>query len=57
LAGFDVTTVGLNAQLENHLEDTLVGDQIDAAEIAAKIAQVDEKRCGELRTMVSSEVL
>jgi hypothetical protein len=48
--------VVLNEQLENHLEDTLMGDQIDAAEIAAKIAQVDEKRCGELRTLVSPEV-
>jgi hypothetical protein len=48
--------VVLNEQLENHLEDTLMGDQIDAAEIAAKIAQVEEKRCGELRPLVSSEV-
>jgi len=38
------------------LEDTLIGDQIDAAEIAAKIAQVDEKRCSELRALLPSEV-
>jgi hypothetical protein len=54
--GLRQSGIVLNEQLENHLEDTLMGDQIDAAEIAAKIAQVDEKRCGELRTLVSSEV-
>jgi Ca2+-binding EF-hand superfamily protein len=54
--GLRQSGVVLNEQLENHLEDTLMGDQIDAAEIAAKIAQVDEKRCGELRAVLSSEV-
>jgi hypothetical protein len=54
--GLRESGVVLNEQLENHLEDTLMGDQIDAAEIAAKIAQVDEKRCSELRALLPSEV-
>jgi len=54
--GLRQSGVVLNEQLENHLEDTLMGDQIDAAEIAAKIAQVDEKRCSELRALLPSEV-
>src|ERR1700680_804327 len=54
--GLRQSGVVLNEQLENHLEDTLMGDQIDAAEIAAKISQVDEKRCTELRALLPSEV-
>jgi hypothetical protein len=48
--------VVLNEQLENHLEDTLMGNEIEAADIAARIAQVDEKRCSELRALLPSEV-
>lgn len=54
--GLRQSGVVLNEQLEHHLEDTLIRDQIDAAEIAAKIAQVDEKRCSELRALLPSEV-
>lgn len=48
--------VVLNQQLENHLQDTLRGNEIDATDIAARIAQVDEKRCSELRALLPSEV-
>jgi hypothetical protein len=48
--------VVLNEQLENHLEDTLMGNEIEAADINAKITQVDEKRCSELRVLLPSEV-
>jgi len=48
--------VVLNKQLENHLEDTLMGNEIEATDIATRIAQVDEKRCRELRAMLPSEV-
>lgn len=54
--GLRQSGVVLNEQLENHLEDTLMGDQIDAEEIAAKIALVDERRCSELRALLPSEV-
>ena len=48
--------VVLNEQLENHLEDTLMGYEIEATDITARIAQVDEKRCSELRALLPSEV-
>jgi hypothetical protein len=48
--------VALNEQLENHLEDTLMSHEIEATDIAARIAGVDEKRCSELRPLVPSEV-
>ena len=54
--GLRQSGVVLNEQLENHLKDTLMGYEIDATDIAAKIAQVDEKRCSELRALLSSEV-
>jgi hypothetical protein len=46
----------LDEQLENRLEDTLMGDEIEATDITARIAQVDEKRCSELRPLLPSEV-
>lgn len=46
----------LNKQLENHLEDTLMGNEIEATDIAARIAQVDEQRSSELRALLPSEV-
>jgi hypothetical protein len=46
----------LNQQLENRLEDTLMGHEIEATDIAARIAQVDEKRCSALRALLPSEV-
>ena len=48
--------VVLNEQLENHLEDTLMGYEIEATDITARIAQVDEKRCSELRALLPPEV-
>lgn len=48
--------VVLNEQRENHLEDTLMGNEIEATDIAARIAQVDEKRCSELRALLPSKV-
>ncbi len=48
--------VVLNEQLENHLEDTLMGHEIEATDIAARIAQVDEKGCSALRALLPSEV-
>jgi hypothetical protein len=48
--------VALNEQLENHLEDTLMSHEIEAPDIAARIAGVDEKRCNELRPLLPSEV-
>ena len=48
--------VVLNEQLENHLEDTLMGYEIEVTDITARIAQVDEKRCSELRTLLPSGV-
>ena len=48
--------VVLNKQLENHLEDMLMGHEIEATDIAARIAQVDEQRCSELRALLPSEV-
>jgi len=48
--------VVLNEQLGNHLEDTLMGHEIEATDIAARITQVDEKRCSELRPLLPSEV-
>lgn len=48
--------VVLNEQLENHLEDTLMGYEIEATDITARIAQVDEKRCSELRPLLPSDV-
>jgi hypothetical protein len=46
----------LDEQLGNHLEDTLMGHEVEATDIAARIAQVDEKRCSELRFLLPSEV-
>ncbi len=48
--------VVLNEQLENHLEDTLLGHEIEGTDIAARIAQVDEKRCSELSPLLPSKV-
>jgi hypothetical protein len=48
--------VVLNAQLENHLEDTIMGHEIEETDIATRIAQVDERRCSELRSLLPSEV-
>jgi hypothetical protein len=48
--------VVLDQQLENHLEDTLMADEIEARDITARIAQVDEKSCSELRPLLPSEV-
>jgi hypothetical protein len=48
--------VVLNGLLENHLEDTLMGNEIEATGISERIAQVDEKRCSELRPLLPSEV-
>jgi hypothetical protein len=48
--------VVLHEQLENHLEDTLMGNEIEATDITARIAQVDVKRCSELRALLPSEV-
>jgi hypothetical protein len=48
--------VVLNEQLENHLEDTLMGPEIEATDIVARIAQVDEKGCSALRALLPSEV-
>jgi hypothetical protein len=48
--------VVLNQQLGNHLEDTLMGNEIEATDIAARIAQVDEKCCGALRALLPSRI-
>ena len=48
--------VVLNEPLENHLEDTLMGYEIEATDIATRIAQVDAKRCNELRPLLPSNV-
>jgi hypothetical protein len=54
--GLRQSGVVLDEQLENHLEDTLMGREIEATDIAARIAQVDEKRCSALRALLPSEV-
>lgn len=48
--------VVLSQVLENHLEDTLMGHEIEGADIAMRIDQVDSKHCGELRTLLPSDV-
>jgi hypothetical protein len=48
--------VALNEQLENELEDTLMSHEVEATDIAARIAGVDEKRCRELRPLLPSQV-
>jgi hypothetical protein len=48
--------VVLNEQMENHLEDTLMGYEIEATDITVRISHVDEKRCSELRALLPSEV-
>ena len=49
--------VVLSQNLESHLEDTLMGDQLDATDIDERIAQVDEKRCSsELRSRLPPDV-
>jgi hypothetical protein len=55
--GFDIYRlrrqgVVLSEQLENHLEDTLSGSEIETADITARIEQLDEKRCSELRSLI-----
>jgi hypothetical protein len=46
----------LSQNLESHLEDTLMGDVLDATDIGERIAQVDEKRCSELRSKLPPDV-
>lgn len=48
--------VVLSKNLENHLEDTLMGDVLDATDIDERIAQVDEKRCSELRSLLPPDI-
>jgi hypothetical protein len=42
--------------LSNHLEDTLMGHEIEATDIATRIDQVDSKHCSELRALLPSDV-
>lgn len=44
--------VVLSEQLENHLEDTLSSYEIDSEGITARIEQLDEKHCRELRSLI-----
>jgi hypothetical protein len=44
--------VVLSEQLENHLDDTLSSFEIEAPSITARIEQLDEKRCRELRSLI-----
>lgn len=48
--------VVLSQVLENHLEDTLMGNEIEASDIAMRIDQVDSKHCEELRALLPSDV-
>jgi hypothetical protein len=48
--------VVLSQNLESHLDDTLMGDVLDATDIGDRIAQVDEKRCNELRSRLPPDV-
>lgn len=48
--------IALNEVLENHLEDTLMGHEIEATDIATRIDQVDTKHCSELRALLPSDV-
>lgn len=48
--------IALNEVLENHLEDTLKGHEIEATDIAMRIDQVDTKHCSELRVLLPSDV-
>jgi hypothetical protein len=55
--GLRQSGVVLSQNLENHLEDTLMGDVLDATDIGERIAQVDEKRCSsELRSRLPPDV-
>jgi hypothetical protein len=48
--------VVLSQNLESHLEDTLMGDVLDATDIEERIVQVDEKRCSELRSLLPTDI-
>jgi len=49
--------VVLSEVLENNLEDTLMGHEIEATDIVTRIDRVDTKRCcSELRTLLPSHV-
>src|SRR5262249_4043119 len=55
--GFDIYRLRqqgavLSEQLENHLEDTLTGSEIETKDITDRIEQLDEKRCNELRSLI-----
>lgn len=54
--GLQPSGVVLSQVLENHLEDTLMGNEIEASDIAMRIAQVDSKHCEELRALLPSDV-
>ncbi len=48
--------VVLSQNLESHLEDTLMGDVLDATDIAERIVRVDEKRCSELHSLLPTDI-
>jgi len=48
--------IALNEVLGNHLEDTLMGHEIEATDITTRIDQVDPKHCSELRALLPSDV-